>query len=141
MFVVGAGNYIEYQNLQDYCKRQQSVRKVTYGTSELVNPHQFLAQASHMTVTRAGHAYSLLLTAVRIGEEKELIVMGDTNIKICTVYSISISLNCNSHVPGMNGVHQEGVSMFRHIKCKYSRGGMPSTTGYTIQYIEGCGQK
>eukprot|EP00731_Ephydatia_muelleri_P027307 Em0019g180a len=47
VFVVGAGNYIEYQNLQDYCRRQQSTTKrITYGTSELVNAHQFLAQLS-----------------------------------------------------------------------------------------------
>lgn len=46
VFVVGAGNYIEYQNLQDYCKRQQSLKRIAYGTSELVNAHQFLAQLS-----------------------------------------------------------------------------------------------
>ena len=44
VFMVGGGNYIEYQNLQDYCKRQQGAKKITYGTSELMNAQQFLAQ-------------------------------------------------------------------------------------------------
>jgi hypothetical protein len=42
--MVGGGNYIEYQNLQDYCRRQQSAKKITYGTSELMNAQQFLTQ-------------------------------------------------------------------------------------------------
>lgn len=45
MYVVGGGNYIEYQNLQDYCKRQQqNVKTITYGTSELMNAREFLSQ-------------------------------------------------------------------------------------------------
>ena len=44
VFVVGGGNYIEYQNLQDYCRRQQGAKRITYGTSELMNARQFLAQ-------------------------------------------------------------------------------------------------
>ena len=44
MYVVGGGNYIEYQNLQEYCKRQQGVKTVTYGTSELMNAKKFLGQ-------------------------------------------------------------------------------------------------
>ena len=44
VFMVGGGNYIEYQNLQDYCKRQQGAKKITYGTSELMNAQQFLTQ-------------------------------------------------------------------------------------------------
>ena len=46
MYVVGGGNYIEYQNLQDYCKRQQNVKTITYGTSELMNARKFLNQVS-----------------------------------------------------------------------------------------------
>ena len=42
--MVGGGNYIEYQNLQDYCKRQQGVKTITYGTSELMNARKFLQQ-------------------------------------------------------------------------------------------------
>ena len=44
VFVVGGGNYIEYQNLQDYCRRLQNTRRVTYGTSELMNAKQFITQ-------------------------------------------------------------------------------------------------
>ena len=44
--MVGGGNYIEYQNLQDYCKRQQGAKKITYGTSELMNAQQFLTQVT-----------------------------------------------------------------------------------------------
>ena len=44
VFVVGGGNYIEYQNLQDYCRRLQNTRRITYGTSELMNAKQFLTQ-------------------------------------------------------------------------------------------------
>ena len=46
VFMVGGGNYIEYQNLQDYCRRQ-GTRQITYGTSELMNARQFLAQVRH----------------------------------------------------------------------------------------------
>ena len=44
MFVVGGGNYIEYQNLQDYCSRQLVPRSVTYGTTELMDATEFVAQ-------------------------------------------------------------------------------------------------
>jgi hypothetical protein len=46
VYIVGGGNYIEYQNLQDYCSRQQTQRRVTYGTTELMNPNEFIAQLS-----------------------------------------------------------------------------------------------
>ena len=54
VFVVGGGNYIEYQNLQDYCRRLQNTRRVTYGTSELMNAKQFLEQ---VRVTHPPHAH------------------------------------------------------------------------------------
>ena len=44
VFVVGGGNYIEYQNLLEYCRRGQGIKNVTYGTSELMNASQFLSQ-------------------------------------------------------------------------------------------------
>ena len=53
VFVVGGGNYIEYQNLQDYCRRQQSVKKVTYGTSQLMNAAEFLQQVRTTLVARS----------------------------------------------------------------------------------------
>ena len=44
MYVVGGGNYIEYQNLQDYSNRQQNSKSITYGASELMNADGFLSQ-------------------------------------------------------------------------------------------------
>ena len=46
MFVVGGGNYIEYQNLQDYCARQQVPKSIIYGTTELMDASEFLMQVS-----------------------------------------------------------------------------------------------
>lgn len=47
VFVIGGGNYIEYQNLVDYAKQKTASgnpRKVIYGASTLNNAHQFLKQ-------------------------------------------------------------------------------------------------
>lgn len=48
VFVVGGGNYIEYQNLMDYLKGKTSYggaqKRITYGCSELFNAEQFLKQ-------------------------------------------------------------------------------------------------
>lgn len=51
VFVVGGGNYIEYQNLVDYCKSKSrttsgssSLKHVIYGSTDLVNAIQFLQQ-------------------------------------------------------------------------------------------------
>ncbi|KPP80080.1 sec1 family domain-containing protein 1-like, partial [Scleropages formosus] len=41
VFVVGGGNYIEYQNLVDYTKAKQG-KRVLYGCSELFNAAQFM---------------------------------------------------------------------------------------------------
>lgn len=43
---MGGGNYIEYQNLQDYCQQQQIPKRVTYGTTELMDATEFLAQVT-----------------------------------------------------------------------------------------------
>eukprot|EP01103_Thecamoeba_quadrilineata_P003304 TRINITY_DN13097_c0_g1_i1.p1 TRINITY_DN13097_c0_g1~~TRINITY_DN13097_c0_g1_i1.p1 ORF type:complete len:616 (+),score=111.30 TRINITY_DN13097_c0_g1_i1:69-1916(+) len=46
--VLGGGNYLEYQNLQDYAKRQQQQKKtgvnIIYGATEVLNASQFLEQ-------------------------------------------------------------------------------------------------
>ena len=73
MYVVGGGNYIEYQNLQDYCKRQQNSKRVTYGTSQLMNAKQFLIQV-HILNHFVENAGGLLLfisfhAVVRTGSE------------------------------------------------------------------------
>eukprot|EP00802_Teleaulax_amphioxeia_P032448 Tamp_36481.p1 GENE.Tamp_36481~~Tamp_36481.p1 ORF type:complete len:132 (+),score=21.61 Tamp_36481:3-398(+) len=46
VFVVGSGNYVEYQNLQDYSRRPASsgTKNVIYGTTELVSANEFLRQ-------------------------------------------------------------------------------------------------
>lgn len=47
VFVVGGGNYIEYQNLMDYIKGKAG-KKISYGCSELFNASQFLKQLAHL---------------------------------------------------------------------------------------------
>ncbi|XP_045480032.1 protein sly1 homolog [Harmonia axyridis] len=49
VFIIGGGNYIEYQNLVDYAKQKTTagnVKKITYGASTLNNANQFLKQLS-----------------------------------------------------------------------------------------------
>ncbi|KAK6184523.1 hypothetical protein SNE40_006984 [Patella caerulea] len=50
VFVVGGGNYIEYQNLVDYAKSKSltSPKKIWYGCSDLVNASLFLKQLGHL---------------------------------------------------------------------------------------------
>ncbi|KXS21864.1 Sec1-like protein [Gonapodya prolifera JEL478] len=44
VFVVGGGNYLEYQNLQEYAQRQSQKKRITYGSTELLTANQFLNQ-------------------------------------------------------------------------------------------------
>ncbi|KAH8409347.1 hypothetical protein KR222_001177, partial [Zaprionus bogoriensis] len=49
VFMVGGGNYIEYQNLVDFIKQKQSSnvqRRIIYGASTLTNARQFLKELS-----------------------------------------------------------------------------------------------
>ncbi len=48
VFMIGGGNYIEYQNLQDYAKTRapMSTKRIVYGCTELVNASQFLEQVN-----------------------------------------------------------------------------------------------
>ncbi|XP_037083915.1 sec1 family domain-containing protein 1-like [Pollicipes pollicipes] len=50
VFVVGGGNYIEYQNLVDYTKSKTSTatKRVIYGCSDLQNATQFLQQLGEL---------------------------------------------------------------------------------------------
>ncbi|XP_005093606.1 sec1 family domain-containing protein 1 [Aplysia californica] len=51
VFVVGGGNYIEFQNLMDYVRSKATPtmqKKIVYGCSDLVNAAQFLKQLSHL---------------------------------------------------------------------------------------------
>lgn len=49
VFMIGGGNYIEYQNLVDFIKQKQSgtsAKRIIYGASTLNNAKQFLKQLS-----------------------------------------------------------------------------------------------
>jgi len=49
VFVVGGGNYVEYQNLVDYTKQKTTTtttKRIIYGSSTLHNANQFLKQLS-----------------------------------------------------------------------------------------------
>ncbi|XP_048586451.1 sec1 family domain-containing protein 1 [Nematostella vectensis] len=48
VFMVGGGNFIEYQNLMDYAKRSSGTKKVFYGASEVLNASQFIKQLSRL---------------------------------------------------------------------------------------------
>ncbi|KAK2705954.1 protein sly1 homolog [Artemia franciscana] len=50
VFVLSSGNYIEYQNLQDYCKGKGSTvqKRIIYGTTCLENGAQFLNQLNRL---------------------------------------------------------------------------------------------
>jgi len=65
VFVVGGGNYIEYQNLQDYVKTKNmghttsamnsaSLRRVVYGCTQVTNSDQFLSQLTMLGKEIAG---------------------------------------------------------------------------------------
>ncbi|CAM9097949.1 unnamed protein product, partial [Lampetra fluviatilis] len=47
VFMIGGGNYIEYQNLMDYIKTKAG-KRVTYGSTELLNATQFIKQLSKL---------------------------------------------------------------------------------------------
>eukprot|EP01132_Coremiostelium_polycephalum_P005800 gene5800-7213_t len=42
VFMVGGGNYVEYQNLQDFSKKQN--KKIIYGSTEILSSNEFLNQ-------------------------------------------------------------------------------------------------
>ncbi|XP_031558433.1 sec1 family domain-containing protein 1-like [Actinia tenebrosa] len=48
VFMVGGGNFIEYQNLMDYSKRNSGTKKIIYGASEVINATQFLKQLTRL---------------------------------------------------------------------------------------------
>lgn len=52
VFTVGGGNYTEYQNLRDYCKRNHSSKQIIYGSTDLVNPEKFLQELAELGQTR-----------------------------------------------------------------------------------------
>lgn len=53
VFVIGGGNYVEFQNLQDYAKEQprgvgETPKQIIYGSTEILSARQFLAQLSEL---------------------------------------------------------------------------------------------
>lgn len=53
VFLVGGGNYIEYQNLNDYVKAKNTgstlgAKRVVYGCTQLCSADQFLAQLTQL---------------------------------------------------------------------------------------------
>ena len=49
VFVVGGGNYLEYQNLQEWAHSQQGYpKKVIYGSTDITTPGDFLKEISNL---------------------------------------------------------------------------------------------
>ncbi|KAK4324075.1 hypothetical protein Pmani_005260 [Petrolisthes manimaculis] len=50
VFVVGGGNYMEYNNLVNYAKKKSGAgsKRVTYGCTDVVNAEQFLTQLTRL---------------------------------------------------------------------------------------------
>lgn len=59
--MIGGGNYIEYQNLQDYAKTRSTVatKRIIYGCTEIVNASQFLEQVIRIIVLRIMNMFYL----------------------------------------------------------------------------------
>uniref|UniRef100_A0A1I8A5M4 Sec1 family domain-containing protein 1 n=1 Tax=Steinernema glaseri TaxID=37863 RepID=A0A1I8A5M4_9BILA len=49
VFVVGGGNYVEYQNIAEYGKAK-GLTRITYGTTEIATPRQFTDQVSIVNI-------------------------------------------------------------------------------------------
>lgn len=50
VFVVGGGNYLEYQNLQEWAHSQiHNPKKVMYGSTDIITPHEFLDQLTSLS--------------------------------------------------------------------------------------------
>lgn len=46
VFMIGGGNYVEYGSLQELVRRQQPVKHVIYGTTEILTGEEFVEQLS-----------------------------------------------------------------------------------------------
>lgn len=49
VFVIGGGNYIEYQNLIDNAKAKSTpgiMKRILYGSTEFTNAHQLMDQVN-----------------------------------------------------------------------------------------------
>jgi len=68
VFVVGGGNYIEYQNLQDYVRNKNaghatsslssvSQKRIIYGSTQMMNADQFLSQLTKLGKEISGEMF------------------------------------------------------------------------------------
>ncbi|KAF5188946.1 Sec1 family transport protein sly1 [Thalictrum thalictroides] len=48
VFMIGGGNYVEYEGLQELAQRQQPVKHIVYGTTELLTGMQFVEQLTQL---------------------------------------------------------------------------------------------
>ncbi|KAJ2481351.1 Vesicle trafficking between the ER and Golgi [Coemansia sp. RSA 2320] len=48
VFVVGGGNYVEYQNLMEFAQRSTPRKHIVYGSTDIVNSSGFLAQLARL---------------------------------------------------------------------------------------------
>ncbi|KAJ0078741.1 hypothetical protein Patl1_22496 [Pistacia atlantica] len=46
--MIGGGNYMEYGSLQELAKRQQPIKHVTYGTTEILTAAEFVDQLASL---------------------------------------------------------------------------------------------
>jgi hypothetical protein len=46
VFIVGGGNYVEYQNVQEWAK-SKGLQRCTYGCTEMVSPGHFVEQVRY----------------------------------------------------------------------------------------------
>jgi len=54
VFIVGGSNYVEYQNLKEYCEKSfengpLQEKKIIYGSTELLNGEDFLKQLERIS--------------------------------------------------------------------------------------------
>lgn len=49
VFIVGGGNYVEYQNLQEWAQKQNTLKKVIYGSTSITTPRDFLKELAKIT--------------------------------------------------------------------------------------------
>ncbi|KAJ2788912.1 Vesicle trafficking between the ER and Golgi [Coemansia helicoidea] len=54
VFMVGGGNYVEYQNLMEFAQQATPPRRIVYGATDIVNPARFLAQLARLDATALG---------------------------------------------------------------------------------------
>ncbi|KAJ2159637.1 Vesicle trafficking between the ER and Golgi [Coemansia sp. RSA 552] len=54
VFMVGGGNYIEYQNLMEFAQRSTPPKNIVYGSTDIANPANFLAQLARLNDKSSG---------------------------------------------------------------------------------------